>query len=398
MNGFRIISLVLAIILSLNGKQVQGAEKFVLKDNYPGLEIPMTEFGFRGIALDGAGILYLSALLKNGVYLFPSGCRKQDCANFIRFSPPLSDPGKIIGLPGGGAFVLLRMADRINYVPSGCGSAACVRTMKLPARPSYPSSGVVDRSTGTVWVTEQLANQISRIPRGCYRTSCMTSINLPSRESGPSGIAQDPGKGLWITERNGGHIAFLPKDCALTSCVREYLIPYQGSGLHSFSPVMMDNGMFAFLMKGGRVIGIGQPDQHGITFHFMKLEQGVGKVRTILADKNHRLILLTSGVYTHVGRLVLSKDCLSKQGSKMAGCLDLRVIPIANAEPFALYAGRGGSYWITLRNLDSVVKFRLTPDRCIMPGKNLLRSCYQIISFARKETLYHKTYHQEVSH
>lgn len=388
---------ILAIVLSLDQKNVLAVGPLVLKDNYPGLEVPMTEFGFRGISEDGLGRVYLSALLKNGVYLFPDGCRRQDCANFIRLSPALSDPGKIVGLPKGGAFVLLRMSDRIDYVPARCGSEECVRTIMLPARPSYPSSGIVDPSTGTVWVTEQLANQVSQIPRGCFKTSCMRSISLPSSASGPSGIVQDPASGLWITERNSGRIAFLPKDCISTSCVHEYAIPYQGSDLHPFSPVMLGNGMFSFLMKDGKIIGIGHQEKQGITFHFLKLEPGVGRARTILSGKNHDLILLTAGTYAHVGRLRLTQECLAKADSEGSGCLDLRVIPIINGEPFGLYADRGGYYWITLRNLDTVVRFRLTPNRCITVDKDLPRTCYQTIFFSRKETLYHRTYHQEVS-
>lgn len=388
----------LAILFLQDERNVLAGGPLVLKDNYPGLEIPMTEYGFRGMGEDGTGRLYLSALLMNGVYLFPRGCLKQDCANFVKLSPPLSDPGKIVGLPGGGAFVLLRLADRIDYIPANCGSDECVRAILLPRRPSYPSGGVVNRSTGTVWVTEQLAGQISRIPKGCFHASCMTSIGLPSRGPGPSGISRDPGKGFWITERNADRIAFLPDGCRTTACIHEYSIPYQGSSLHPFSPVTLANGMIAFLLKGGRVIGIGQLENQGMIFHFISIGKEVGRVRTILSGPNQNLILVAAGAYPHVGHLTLTRTCLEKQDNAGTGCLDLRIIPIANGEPFGLYPGRKGHYWITLRNLDTVVRFRLTPKHCMNSGKTLLPACYRTVAFSRQETLYHKKYHQEVSH
>ncbi len=386
------------VIFFLQGeKNVLTAEPMNLKDNYPSLEIPVTEFGFRGVGVDGTGRLYLSSLLKNGVYLFPRGCRKQDCANFVKLSPPLSDPGKIVGLPRGGAFILLRLADRIDYVPANCGSVDCIRTIVLPKRPSYPSSGVVDPSTGTVWVTEQLADQISVIPKGCLHASCISSIELPSKDAGPSGISLDPGKGFWITERNVDRMAFLPNGCLSKSCIHEYSIPYRLSSIHPFSPVTMPDGMIAFLMMKGQMIGIGKMVDQGLTIHFYKIEEGIGRVKTILAGKNHDLILVTAGEKTHVGRLVLSASCLERKDGDGTGCLDLRVIPMDNGEPFGMYQGWGGDYWITLRNLDTVVRFRLTPNKCITAARNLAQSCYQSIAFSRQETLYHKNYHQEVS-
>ena len=112
------------------------ADPLLEKDNYQTLKIPVAEYGFRGVGKDGRGQIYLTSLLKNGIYVLPPFCLKQECATFLRMKSPLSDPGQVVGLPRGGAIVLLRLADRLIYIPSGCYASGCIRILVLPHSPS----------------------------------------------------------------------------------------------------------------------------------------------------------------------------------------------------------------------------------------------------------------------
>ncbi|AKS24472.1 hypothetical protein BOX24_08380 [Leptospirillum ferriphilum] len=370
------------------------------RDNYQTLKIPVAEYGFRGVGKDGRGQIYLTSLLKNGIYVLPPSCLKQDCATFLRMRSPLSDPGQVVGLPRGGAIVLLRLADRLIYIPFGCYSSGCLRTIVLPRTPSYPSSGVVDPVTHTVWVTEQLADQVSKIPSGCFRTSCMKSINLPVKGAAPSGMTVIPGKGLWVTEKNRDRLAFIPDACEKTSCIQEVPVPFhsQSEKLHPFSPVFIGDGKIAFLLKRGRIVSVMKTGSRGISFVFLEMERGIGRAASIVADKKGNLILLAKGSRLHVGKIRLSKNCLHEDGNSLSACTEIKVLPISGGSPTGLAEGRHGEYWMTLRNSDQVILFRLNSSHCFGEYPEIRARCYQTIAFRRGETLYHREYHQEVSH
>ncbi len=397
---FRLLRVFLAgILLVASLSKGLRADPLTARDNYQTLQIPLTEFGFRGLGKDGQGQIYLTSLLKNGVYLLPPSCVSQECATFLRMGVPLSDPGQIVGLPGGGAFVLLRLADRLVYIPSGCYSTVCLKTIVLPRSPSYPSSGAVDPGTHDVWITEQLADQISKIPAGCYRRDCMISIDMPTKGSAPSGIAWEQGKGFWVTEKNIDRLAFIPQGCSETKCIREFSIPFRSdTRLRPFSPVILGEGKVAFLVKRGKMVSIMKTGKKGLSFAFMPMEKGIGRADSIMADSGGRLILLAKGTRLHVGKIRLSEDCIQDSVTHLSDCVDMRILGIDGGRPSGLMKGRRGEYWMALRNSDQIVRFRLASPRCLGRGSRLPKACYSTIAFTRKETLYHKEYHQEVSH
>jgi hypothetical protein len=368
----------------------------IKRDNYASIDIPVAEFGFRGIGEDGKGTLYVSSLLKNGVFLLPNGCRTQDCSSFIELSPPLSAPGRVITLPYGGAFVLQRFGDRIVFVPKNCMESSCTKTILLPNRPSYPSGGEFDPSNGSIWVSDELSNQIGILPEHCYDAGCMSFIGFPSKDSHPSGIANDPDTGFWVTERAGDRIAFIPRLCRTTSCVKEYPIPSRSGKLRPFSPVSLGKDRIAFLVRKGNAVVIGDIRSGTLAFHFIPIEEKLGKATRILGGDNDSVVIATKGELLHVGRLTLTKSCLASPEGMTPDCLDFKSIPIPRGEPFGLSRGAHGFIWITLRNRDEILRVRLEGP-CLSSGRSLPPSCFTALSFSRSETLYHRKYHQEVS-
>lgn len=365
-------------------------------DNYATLNLPVAEFGFRGVQEDGKGTLYVSSLLKNGVFLMPFGCRTQACSTFIRLFPPLSAPGRVVAYPSGGAFILLRFGDRIVFVPTSCLELSCTKTILLPSRPSYPSSGVIDPVTANLWVTDQLSDQIAVLPKNCFDAACMSFITLPSQDSQPSGIAYDPDNGFWVTERIGNRIALIPQSCRKTSCVREFPIPSRDDSLNPFSPVTMGKGQVAFLTRKGKELFVGRYQGGTLAFNIVPIDPDLGKATRISKGTDNSLVMATQGEYIHVGRLRVSTNCLTSEDRMTPMCTSFTSIPIPRGEPFALSQGKNGVFWITLRNRDDVLKVRLSKP-CLGSGKTLPSQCYTTVSFARAETLYHREYHQEVS-
>ncbi len=383
-----VLCLLLAYV-PVSGESING-------DNYSSLDIPVSEFGFRGIGEDGKGTLYVSSLLKNGVFLLPNGCRTQECSSFIELSPPLSAPGWVITLPYGGAFVLQRFGDRIVFVPKNCMESACTKTILLPNRPSYPSGGEFDPSSGSTWVSDELSNQIGILPEHCYDAGCMTFITLPSKDSHPSGLANDHDNGFWVTEKKGDRIAFIPRRCRTTSCVKEYPIPSRSIKLRPFSPVSLGKDRIAFLVGKGSAVVIGDLRSGTLAFQFIPVGEKIGKATRILGGDTDSVVIATKGEYTHVGRLRLSKSCLASPDGMRPDCADFKSIPIPRGEPFGLSRGRHGYVWITLRNRDEILRVRLEGP-CLSSGRSFPSSCFTTLSFTRSETLYHRKYHQEVS-
>lgn len=365
-------------------------------DNYASIDIPIAEFGFRGIGEDGKGNLFVSSLLKNGVFLMPNGCRDQNCATFIELSPPLSAPGRIVPLPDGGAFVLQRFGDRIVFVPRNCRDSDCTKTILLPNRPSYPSAGTFDPSDGSTWVSDELSDQVAVLPPGCREADCMSLITLPTPYAHPSGIVNDPEKGFWITEQKVDRIALVPRSCRATSCVKEFPIPSRTGFLKPFSPVALGKGRIGFLVQGGRSLVVGDFQAGTLSFHFIPLEERVGRATRILGGNDGYVLVATKGEFLNVGRIDLSESCLASSGRMSSECMDFRSIPIPKGEPFGLSQGTGGFVWITLRNRDEILRVRFDSP-CMAGGKSLPTHCYSILSFSRAETIYHREYHQEVS-
>jgi len=227
----------------------------------------------------------------------------------------------------------------------------------------------------------------------------MISINMPTKGSAPSGIAWEQGKGFWVTEKNIDRLAFIPQGCSQTKCIREFSIPFRSNArLRPFSPVILGEGKVAFLVKNGKMVSVMKTGKNGLSFAFMPMEKGTGRGDSIMADSGGGLILLAKGMRLHVGKIRLSEDCMQDSVAHLSDCVDMRVLEINGGRPSGLMKGRKGEYWMALRNSDQIVRFRLASPRCLGRGSKLPQACYSTIAFTRKETLYHKEYHQEVSH
>ncbi len=353
---------------------------------YSSLALPVSNFGFRGIARDKRGTLFVASSLRNGLYILPPSCRSEDCATLIRLAPSLGDPGDVVAdSKRGGAYVLLRLGDRVTYVPPRCLSESCLRTFLLPERPSYPFRAVYDTGRDRLAVLDRLANRVVFLSGGCLRRQCLSFVRLPVL--GPAtGLAYDPKRAdLWVTFGRTGSIVRIPSGCRKTSCA----VAYPASVAEEFpaSPVVSaaEDRLYLSLKKGG-ALGWVDLGKNPASLHIQDLEPTTGSISRIAALPSGGVFLVTGGSHPHAGYFRASKDCPE-------GCFDLRLFPLSNGTPAALTPGGRKDLWMTVDDRDALFRMSLSCDR---KASTLSRACVGKVPFEKIETLYHSRYHQEI--
>lgn len=353
---------------------------------YSTLALPVSNFGFRGVARERSGALYVASALKNGIYVLPPSCRNEDCATLIPLEPSLSDPGDVVVDPErGGAYVLLRLGGRVIYVPPRCLSKSCLRTFRLPERPTYPFRAVYDSGRHRLAVLDRLGKRVVFLSGDCAGRHCLSFFRLPSSGS-PSGIAYDPKRGdLWVTFVHPGAILRIPQGCRKTACG----VALPGS-LFSQSPASpgispREDRLYLSLKNGAALgwINLGKASPH---LRIRDLEPTSGKISRLLALSSGGIFLVTGGNHPHAGYFRSSKSC-------QKGCFDLRLFPLPNGTPASLSLGGRQDLWMTVDDRDALFRMSLS---CNRKGATLSRQCVSKIPFEKIETLYHSRYHQEI--
>ncbi len=353
---------------------------------YSSLALPVSNFGFRGLARDRRGTLFVASSLRNGLYVLPPSCRSEDCATLIRLAPSLGDPGDVVADPErGGAYVLLRLGDRVTYVPPRCLSESCLRTFLLPERPSYPFRAVYDAGRHRLAVLDRLADRVVFLSGDCTRRHCLSFFSLPAL--GPAtGLAYDPKRAdLWATFGRTGSIVRIPSGCRKTSCAVSY--PASMAGEFPASPAISpaEDRLYLSLRKGSALgwIDLGKSPS---SLHVQDLEPTSGTISRAVALPSGGVFLVTGGPRPHAGYFRSSKDCPE-------GCFDLRLFPFPDGTPAALTPGGRKDLWMTVDDRDALFRMSLSCDR---KASTLSRACIGQIPFEKIETLYHSRYHQEI--
>ncbi|MGC8529203.1 MAG: hypothetical protein ACP5OP_03265 [Leptospirillia bacterium] len=353
---------------------------------YSSLALPVSNFGFRGLARGRSGTLYAASALKNGIYVLPPSCRNEDCATLIPLEPSLGDPGDVVADPErGGAYVLLRLGDRVTYVPPRCLEKSCLRTFLLPERPAYPFRAVYDSGRHRLVVLDRLGKRVVFLSGGCTGRHCLSFFRLPASGS-PSGIAIDPKRGdIWVTFVHPGAILRIPDNCRKTACA----VDFSGSikTLDPSTPAISsrEDRLYLSLKKGAALgwIQLGQPSP---SLRMRELELTSGRISRLLPLPSGEIFLVTGGTHPHAGYYRSSKSC-------QEGCFDLRLFPLTNGTPASLSWGGRQKLWMTVDNQDALFRLSLT---CKRKTSVLSKACVTRIPFEKIETLYHSRYHQKI--
>jgi hypothetical protein len=358
---------------------------------YSTLELPVSNLGFRGIAQDKNGSLFVSSSLADRIYVLPPGCRNESCASPISLKPSLGLPGEVVADPfRGGAYLLLRLGDRVDYLPPHCLSETCLQTLILPERPAYPFRAVYDDQRRALAVLDRLSKKVVFIPEGCVNVHCLTRISLP-KHGQPSGIAYDRKRGdLWVTFYRTGSLLKIPAHCPKLSC--SVVFPSTISGLNPESPVISSSSDRLYLvLKNGSAIGWVDLGQSRQSLEMRSIEPTSGKIIRLSPLHSGGVFLVTGGEYPHAGFFTAGPSCPE-------GCFDVRLLPFRNGSPYGLSSGRKDSFWMTIDDRDALFRISSRPEcrEKQTSGEVLSKNCLEKIAFQKIETLYHSRYHQEI--
>ncbi|HKF46367.1 MAG TPA: Ig-like domain repeat protein [Terracidiphilus sp.] len=210
------------------------ATRAVLPEASPG-------YNHFGIAVDGAGNVYLSYLVYSPkgipggyVYEIPAGCASPSCTVRVAGGSPSG-----IALDGAGNLYIEYegflgfFPARIEEMPAGCRSYTCMIPLGGDFAFDAAAGLAVDKS-GSIYVAD--GQNVWKMPAGCTDSSCVTPMGGGYFDNSV-GVAVDGNGTVYVATVYGG-LAEMPSNCADQSCVHT---PLSGViGTDNISAVAVD--------------------------------------------------------------------------------------------------------------------------------------------------------------
>ena len=236
-----------------------------------------------GVALDGAGNVYLADSTATVIKEIPTGCTTAACVTSLGggFNAPFG-----VAVDGlGNIYVADSGNAAVKEMPAGCGSSACVTT--LGGGFSFGTVyGVAVDETGNVYVADNTNNAVDEIPAGCTVAGCVKALGgsfgsptvvavdgsdnvyvggsgsvkemTPGCTSGacvtslgggfstPLGLTVDAAGNVYVGDYGTGQVKEMPAGCASSSCVA-----ILGSGFSAPAGVKLDGGGNVYVSDRG---------------------------------------------------------------------------------------------------------------------------------------------------
>ena len=153
----------------------------------------------QGVAVDGAGNVYISDAVNNAVKEMPAGCHSSSCVTTLGggFSFPAG-----VAVDGAGKVYISDAANNaVKEMPADCHSSGCVTT--LGGGFDYPTGVAVD-GAGNVYVADKDNNAVKEMPAGCHSSNCVTTLGGGFNE--PIGVAVDSAGNVYVTDEGNSAV------------------------------------------------------------------------------------------------------------------------------------------------------------------------------------------------
>ena len=153
----------------------------------------------QGVAVDGAGNVYISDAVNNAVKEMPAGCHSSSCVTTLGggFSLPTG-----VAVDGAGKVYISDAANNaVKEMPADCHSSGCVTT--LGGGFDYPTGVAVD-GAGNVYVADKDNNAVKEMPAGCHSSNCVTTLGGGFNE--PIGVAVDSAGNVYVTDEGNSAV------------------------------------------------------------------------------------------------------------------------------------------------------------------------------------------------
>ena len=160
--------------------------------------------GPEGVAVDGAGNVYVINLNPATVYEMPPNCTSSSCLTSLGdlSSRPLS-----VAVDGAGTLYAPGYDGGVLETPYGCTSCATT----LGAGDFTALSGVTVDGAGNLYVADAGAGDVYEIPPGCTSLSCF--ISLGGGFDGPQGVAVDASGNVYVVDYGHNAVKEIPPGC-----------------------------------------------------------------------------------------------------------------------------------------------------------------------------------------
>ena len=153
----------------------------------------------QGVAVDGAGNVYISDAVNNAVKEMPAGCHSSSCVTTLGggFSFPAG-----VAVDGAGKVYISDAANNaVKEMPADCHSSGCVTT--LGGGFDNPTGVAVD-GAGNVYVADKDNNAVKEMPAGCHSSNCVTTLGGGFNE--PIGVAVDSAGNVYVTDEGNSAV------------------------------------------------------------------------------------------------------------------------------------------------------------------------------------------------
>jgi sugar lactone lactonase YvrE len=166
----------------------------------------------QGVAVDGAGNVYISDAVNNAVKEMPAGCHSSSCVTTLGggFSFPAG-----VAVDGAGKVYISDAANNaVKEMPAGCHSSSCVTT--LGGGFSLPTGVAVD-GAGKVYISDAANNAVKEMPADCHSSGCVTTLG--GGFDNPTGVAVDGAGNVYVADNDNNAVKEMPADCHSSGCV-----------------------------------------------------------------------------------------------------------------------------------------------------------------------------------
>ncbi len=153
--------------------------------------------GANGVAVDGAGNLFVSDAFKNQVVMVPPGCSAVNCTQIVasQSGGEISTPRQLAVDGAGDLFIADQTNNRVVEVPAGCATSACQVALGSGLGAVF---GVAVDGAGDVFISDSGNGQVVKLPAGCTTASCQSVV--ASGLTAPQNISVDAAGNLYIAE------------------------------------------------------------------------------------------------------------------------------------------------------------------------------------------------------
>jgi len=192
-----------------------------------------------GVAVDGAGNIFIADTDNNRVVDIPAGCATSACQ--VTIASGLQSPEDVAVDGAGNLYIVNNARFDAVEIPAGCTLSSCQITVANNL--SRPEALALD-SGGDVFIADTLHNRVVEVPAGCVSSNCQTTVG--NGLSGPTGVAVDGAGDVFIADQSNGRVVEVAAGCASASCQSTV-----ASGLSSPTGVAVDFAGDVFVTTSG---------------------------------------------------------------------------------------------------------------------------------------------------